>query len=1100
VLIARYLKTVAGKTELTERGLYPVLAKHVLEGLLGYPEPSYRIEPKRQLGVPDLELLTDDGTAWVVGEVKLDDAEVLDPARRARLLEQQARAYLRPETVHVLLCSPRAFCVLDVAGELEAGVHLADEEAVDLRAGRRHDLSDESFRLLLGPVSYEEACSRRKYERFRRGEAPSGYLPLTEDMLGHFEAAFQYASETLLQHARRAWDTLEADYAEACRRLAEVEDDRGKLAGDDDRGHEVLNSRRWHVRKQHAVSLGIHEEDYPQFRYGQAYAGTQGADNLRDIFLTDTVYVVLSRLLFVRLCEDLGLVRRKVSNRGLAVWRELVTHLQDNYQDLLEVAFKDARFVYSRLFEATVFDWYTGTDGELSGLLERILYRLNAFSFRDLDRDLLGKIYQRFLPAEKRKRLGEFYTDDEVVDYLLWRTGFMEDPEIGARLLLDPACGSNTFGVRAAAQLLARFTDSPPAHQIDRIREALIGCDINPFAVFIAQMSLLFTVLSLYRQAKEADPTFRLPPFEVRHGNSLLEYRQADLAGLHRDVPNGDPGAETCDYVVGNPPYVRNERVPPQDREMLAGSYSVLRHRNTDLSAYFIYRAVTHWLRPGGRLGFVVSLGLANSEATQRLRQHLRKWRIEEVVSLEWMATELFAGADIVPMLLVAARTPAAPDDPVSVVTGLREKADLARCMADPAFKAQHTSILRRAEWDDLSPFGDWCLEATAADVPLLQALRAIPTVADRKWGSANYGIKLGARAAATDLVTAWAAKAPKREARVPYLKGSDLAAFGVSPPQYSIDISRASEASDPAIWGSRASAGRPALPVEVAILPGVYVTLSAAVIDPSAVAANNSTVLALPLRASAHALCALINSLPVRYYHFLAMRSAILLRRRSTLYPRTIENLPCPDLDAEGLRRLDGLSREAHRLCAEADVDEVRLVLGAAEAWQYTRTASVLLDFGPWPTDERLSVAEAREARVEGDRLILGRAAVRGEAAGLRLLGWLVQAADRELAREDVAGVALPRPPEERQRVVAEIEARVAAKEALIAQLGEVEEQIDDLVMDGLGLSVQQKAALRARCREFPLSETVMRPRYLWSEDRKRQRLRRYEGGARYR
>jgi hypothetical protein len=159
-----------------------------------------------------------------------------------------------------------------------------------------------------------------------------------------------------------------------------------------------------------------------------------------------------------------------------------------------------------------------------------------------------------------------------------------------------------------------------------------------------------------------------------------------------------------------------------------------------------------------------------------------------------------------------------------------------------------------------------------------------------------------------------------------------------------------------------------------------------------------------------------------------------------------------------------------------------------------------VLLDFGPWPTDERLSVAEAREARVEGDRLILGRAAVRGEAAGLRLLGWLVQAADRELAREDVAGVALPRPPEERQRVVAEIEARVAAKEALIAQLGEVEEQIDDLVMDGLGLSVQQKAALRARCREFPLSETVMRPRYLWSEDRKRQRLRRYEGGARYR
>ncbi|MBM3500012.1 MAG: SAM-dependent DNA methyltransferase, partial [Armatimonadetes bacterium] len=452
MLIARYLKALAGKTELTERGFYPVLARHVIEGLLGYPESSYRIEPKRQMGVPDLELLTDDGSAWVVGEIKLDDGELLDERRRARLWEEQARTYVRPETVHVLLGSPRAFCLLDVSGQLEAGVGLADPELIDLRTGSRHDLSDDSFRLHLGAATFEEACSRRKYERFRRGESPCGYLPLAEGTLPHFEAAFQYASETLLQHARRAWDALEVEAAEARGKLAEIEADRGKLAGDDTRGHQALNSRRWHVRKKHAVALQIHDEDYPQFLYGQAYAGTQGADRLRDIFLTDTVYVVLSRLLFVRLCEDLGLVNKKVSNRGLAAWRELVTNLQGRYQDLLDVAFKDAGLIYSRLFEATVFDWYTDTDGGLSELLERILYRLNAFSFRDVDRDLLGKIYQRFLPAEKRKRLGEFYTDDEVVDYILWRIGFSDDPDVGSRIALDPACGSNTFGVRAAVQ------------------------------------------------------------------------------------------------------------------------------------------------------------------------------------------------------------------------------------------------------------------------------------------------------------------------------------------------------------------------------------------------------------------------------------------------------------------------------------------------------------------------------------------------------------------------------------------------------------------------------------------------------------------------
>ena len=58
----------------------------------------------------------------------------------------------------------------------------------------------------------------------------------------------------------------------------------------------------------------------------------------------------------------------------------------------------------------------------------------------------------------------------------------------------------------------------------------------------------------------------------------------------------------------------------------------------------------------------------------------------------------------------------------------------------------------------------------------------------------------------------------------------------------------------------------------------------------------------------------------------------------------------------------------------------------------------------------------------------------------------------------------------------------------------------MDDLVTAGLGLSAEQRAYLRRRCHEFPLSDTVMRPRYLWSEDRKKQPLRRYDLGQRFR
>jgi hypothetical protein len=988
--------------------------------------------------------------------------------------EEQARGYVRPETVHI---RPGAL--------------------TDLVTGQSHAAGESAFRQLLAPLSYEEACARGKYAAFRRGESPCGYMPLRDETLPHFEATFQYAAEALLQHARRAWQALDREYGEARAKLEAIEEARTRLSSDDMRGHQSLNSRRWHARRKHKVALAIHEEDYPQFLYSQAYAGTQGADRLLEVFLTDTVHVVLSRLLFVRLCEDLGLVNKKVSNKGLAVWREFVTNLADRYQDLLEVAFRDASLVYGRLFEATVFDWYTDTDGDLSELLEGILYRLNAFSFRDVDRDLLGRLYQRFLPAAKRKRLGEFYTDDEVVDYILWRTGFRADPHIGSRLVLDPACGSNTFGVRAAVRLLNRFAAAPPQDQIERVREVLVGCDVNPFAVFIAQMSLLFTILPQYRDAKAADPGFQLPPFDVRHANSLLDSRQGDFAGLHVTHANGDLADGACDYVVGNPPYVRNERIPAGDREALAEAYAVVRHKNTDLSAYFIHRALNTWLRPGGRLGFVLSLGLANSEAARRLRRHLRQWRIEEVVSLEWMATELFAGADVVPMLLFVSREAPGPDDTLSIVTGLRERADLQRCIEDEAFRQSHTSVIRRADWESLSPAGDWCLEVTQTDLPILATLRGA------NWGIPGFGVTLGG-SAPPDLIEEGAPGAPGAHWAA-FAKGRDVARWGVSGTDMWVDKSQLGRARSAGPWLGAIERDGVRLPAaeakgrELVAVPRVYVTLSAAVADMRDVVCNDSTVVVLPASASAHAVCALVNSLPARYYHFLALRAAILLRRRSTIYPRTIAELPCPDLDASGTARLDQLSREAHRVCAEVDVDEARLAALAQAEWDDTRPASVLLDFGGWPADLVVEGEDVLDGVVAAGVLGLGPAEVRGDEAGLKLFHWLALKQRADLHRTDAGAMVLPRDPQAREAVVRDIGTRMAARGLLLDRLRAVEDEIDEIVMDGLSLSPDQKRTLRARCEEFPLSETVMRPRYVWSEDRRRQALRRYEDGDRY-
>jgi len=51
----------------------------------------------------------------------------------------------------------------------------------------------------------------------------------------------------------------------------------------------------------------LFDADYPQFKHDQTYAGTEKEEHCEDIFLTNTAYVALSRLFFVRICEDIGL-------------------------------------------------------------------------------------------------------------------------------------------------------------------------------------------------------------------------------------------------------------------------------------------------------------------------------------------------------------------------------------------------------------------------------------------------------------------------------------------------------------------------------------------------------------------------------------------------------------------------------------------------------------------------------------------------------------------------------------------------------------------------------------------------------------------------
>ena len=1123
--IERYLSEIAEGGAVSETAFYTPLSVHILRGLLNYAGKNCLINLSGETGIPDIRLRSaEDDSEWVVCEAKIRDDEIRDEKRRLQVWREQVveKHYVTAETVYVLMCAPHTFRVYTARNELVGGADLDVErnELADARTGERSPLKDAELRRALELISASASEDRKHYDEFREGRLPGGHLELTTETVGLLRPVFEFALRELRSYCRDSFERFGEEHRAARAELRKISEQMEMVGTEKVLRERVLNRERY-IRRKYRVPLQLFEEDYPQFRHDQAYAGTEKEEHFEDIFVTNTAYVALTRLFFVRVCEDMGLTTRKVSHGGPGVWRRFVEHIKDSYRDLLDVAYKDAAQVYCRLFETTIFDWYGLGNGRLNDILERVLFRLNAFSFKQVDRDVLGSIYQYFRPRAERKRMGEYYTPEEVVDYILQRTGIARDPDIMRKRILDPACGSFTFGVRAVGVLLEAGEHLTARNKIGLVQRCLIGRDINPFAVFLSHLSLLFTMLDTYRQAKKERPDYVISGFDVANVNSLaVATGQAELA-VADEARSGTMEKEGFDYVVGNPPFVRNERLPEEDREALKEVFAGLRSGNTDLATYFLYSALNDWLRDGGVLGMVAPIGQANAKNAARLREELARYTIYEIVSLEWIAKELFPDADIIPMLVFARREQPPAGHKIAVVTGIAHKSELAQAARDGPFRDSHVSDIDYKQWREISPTGDWPLDITAPDVPVLEQLSDGPRLESA--ADAKYGIKLGTAGSGI-------ARGPdseeRREQEIPFAKGQHVCAFGMSDPEEVIDLAQISRSSDASIWADlsfyRENAGRRnetglngkafntgRLLSEYApsdtlccLGPKVYTTLAAAAADPISVAVNDSAMVIVPRECSAHLLAAVINSRVSRYYAFLTMRAAILLRRRSTWYPRTIDNLPWPKVTADAALRLHNLAKEAAEISERAELTEMDAYLAAMHRVTDRSTAGTLgvhlADPGSIVQIDDLSAVTSPK---ENTLVLESGTIVAPDADTLAPARMAALAAEtRTIDNHELQNLMLPSSRADRARVAEEVRGLVARLESSKSRMSEIAEEIDEIVAGGVGLTSKEHEVVKRRCSEFPLSVTVGRPRYVWSADRKRQARRIYEDGERFR
>ena len=316
-----------------------------------------------------------------------------------------------------------------------------------------------------------------------------GIHRLQKDLIASFAELSQAAERALKTMGKRYWERLEG---------------RGELEGTGREGHlDTLKA----LFERHLPRLAEH--------YGERPEKTLTSPRTYEAFAADTAAVLMARIIFLRLLEDLGLAKGSLAGGESERRREFVELLVRHPKTLIERVLPGLAEAYREPFEEEIFAWVLETNGEMDEALQRLILRVNAYDFSGLSEEVLGDIYQNFLPPDKRKRLGEFYTPKEVVDLILRETALTHPGDYPR--VLDPACGSGSFLVRYLHHRVEDAKNRGVHMDPGRLAESIWGFDLNPFAAYISLFQLLWGLLRLKRDSK--------PRVHVYNLNALLDDR-----------------------------------------------------------------------------------------------------------------------------------------------------------------------------------------------------------------------------------------------------------------------------------------------------------------------------------------------------------------------------------------------------------------------------------------------------------------------------------------------------------------------------------------------------------------------------------------------
>jgi type I restriction-modification system DNA methylase subunit len=251
---------------------------------------------------------------------------------------------------------------------------------------------------------------------------------------------------------------------------------------------------------------------------------------------------------------------------------------------------------YESLLFPETHDWANELVFKADGSVDAwraFLRGIESVDFREVSTDVIGLIFQKLVSPETRHRYGQHFTGADPVDLINSFCIRSADAKI-----LDPACGSGSFLVRAYYR--KRSLNAKRSHVA--MLGDLFGSDIALYPAHLATLNLA---------AREINDEANYPRIERRDFFELTPATPFCYIPKHASDEKVPVLLPQLDAVVGNPPYVRQEKIGKEDKPKYAAAVAdafpgTILSGRADLHCYFWPHAA-RFLKEGAAFGFLTS-------------------------------------------------------------------------------------------------------------------------------------------------------------------------------------------------------------------------------------------------------------------------------------------------------------------------------------------------------------------------------------------------------------------------------------------------------------------------------------------------------------